>query len=239
VNVRVTNLLFGTTPLVIHAQGHHDYKPLWPPIRDAFFGSPRQHLTLRSDLTIVTCNSGGPAMGLLERSLDHLGLAYIVAGRGVVDWINSRDKPRALLSALVSIDTTYTLYADSRDAILIDDPNVLPDKFGAFNCDLVFSADRMNWPPRREFELYENSLAAPEQRDFRYLNGGMWIGRTGFCQQFFASVISMEPAIEAPESEQGILKQLLPRYRDEVRLDHRCSMFQNIGFVAKPILRID
>jgi len=239
VSVRVTNLLFGTTPALIHAQGHHDYKPLWLPIRDAFFGSSRENLTLRPDLTLVTCNNGGAAMGLFERSLDHLGLTCTVAGRGIAEWINSRDKPQALLSALNAIDTTYTLYADSRDAILIDDPNALPERFAASGCELLFSADRMNWPPCREFERYEDALAAGQQGDFRYLNGGLWIGRTDFCRRFFAEVAATEPVEEAPDSEQGLLKRLLPRYRDEVRLDYRCALFQNIGFVAKPILRID
>ncbi len=224
--------------MVVHAHGHHDYKPLWLPIRDAFFGAPPRTLALPAELTIVTCNNGHPAMGLLERSLDHLGLPYVVAGRGIEDWNNARDKPRVLLEALNSIATPLTLYADSRDAIVIDDPAVLVERFAAFNCELVFSADRMNWPPRREFLLYENALAAADT-DFRYLNGGMWIGRTEFCRRFFSDVIATTPADEARDSEQGLLKQLLPRYQNEVRLDYRCEMFQNIGFVAKPILRIE
>lgn len=237
--MRVTNILFDTTPALIHAHGHHDYKPLWPPIRDAFFNAPRRSLTVRPDLTIVTCNNGGPAMGLFERSLDHLGLTCTVAGRGVDGWINSRDKPSAIAAALASVDTAFTLYADSRDAILVDDPNLLPERFGAFDCEMVFSADRMNWPPRRAFELYENALAAGEAGDFRYLNGGLWIGRTDFCRRFFSEVLTTQPVEEAVDSEQGLLKQLLPRHSDKVRLDYRCTMFQNIGFVAKPILRID
>jgi len=236
--MQLTNLQFGTSPVVVHAQGHHEYKPLWPPIRDAFFNARPRTLSPPAGLTIVTCNNGHAAMGLLERSLDHLGLPYIVAGRGIEEWKNARDKPRALIEALASIDTPLTMYADSRDAIVIDDPCVVGGRFAAFGCELLFSADRMNWPPLPEFQRYEDALAAGVKTDFRYLNGGMWIGRTGFCRRFFADVAAAPPVEEAPDSEQGLLKQLLPRYREEVRLDYRCEIFQNIGFVAKPILEL-
>lgn len=237
--MRVTNTLFGTTPLVIHAQGHHDYKPLWPPIRDRFFASPPRVVPAPAELTILTCNNGHPAMGLLERSLEHLGLPYVVAGQGVRDWRNARDKPRAIVEALTTIATPYTLYADSRDAIVIDDPSALIGRFESFACDLVFSADRMNWPPLSSFRAYEDSLAAGSGSDFRYLNGGIWIGRSEFCREFVARVADVAPIAEANDSEQGLLKQLLPLYARQVKLDYRCSMFQNIGFIGKPILRID
>src|SRR5471032_1952055 len=94
--LQLVNLSFGTTPRVVHAHGHHSSKPHWPSIREAFFASARRPAAPSSKLTIITCNNGHPAMGLLERSLDHLGLPYLVGGQGIEPWINSRDKPAVI-----------------------------------------------------------------------------------------------------------------------------------------------
>jgi hypothetical protein len=233
------NRQFGTAPLVVHAHGPHATKPHWQPIRDAFFAQERRELGAPHDLTIITCNNGHEAMGLLESSLDLLGVPYLVTGRGIDPWVNARDKPRAILEAAKKVETELLLYADSRDAILLDDPRRIVDRFRAgFDADLVFAADRMNWPPLVRFGSFENEVAPKGAGDFRYLNGGVWIGRTEFCREVFAEAATMPPLPEMPESEQGILKQLFQKHHPRVQLDYRCSMFQNIGFVFGPVLEI-
>jgi hypothetical protein len=237
--MRLVNTLFGTCPIVVHAHGSHEHKPYWPPIRERFFGSPARVLPAPEGLTILTCNNGHPAMGLLERSLAHLGLRGTVAGAGLDPWVNALHKPRAIRDALAAITTPYVLYADSRDAILIDDPRLLLERFEAdFDCDLVFGADRLSWPPRRDFKRFERSVAGGAG-DFWYLNGGAWLGRTPFCREFYAAAVETPPVPEAPDSEQGVLRQLFPRFHPRVQLDYRCGMFQNLGFVLTPILEID
>lgn len=235
----VVNLLFNTTPVVIHAQGSHDYKPYWRPIREKFFASPRRSLGPVADLTIMTWNNGHEAMGLLERSLDHLGVPCVVLGRGVKDWVNSRDKPRLTRDALASITTKFVAGVDSRDAIFIEHPRLVLERFvSEFDCDLVFSADRMNWPNRAEFKRFEDSLPGARASDFRYLNSGAWIGRTEFCREFFAAAVETPPVPDAPRADQGILKQLFPTYYPRVQLDYRSSMFQNVGFVFDSVLSV-
>ena len=235
----LTNRLFGTHPVVVHAHGSHPNKPQWPPIREWFFNSPRRQLPPLEDLTVVTCNNGHPAMGLMESSLEHLGLSCMVVGQGVDPWVNSVDKPRTLVEAASRIPTPYVVYVDSRDAIFVDDPRVLVERFESFGCDMVFSADRLNWPQVKAFKKFEDSLEGARESEFRYLNGGVWMGRTAFCRAFFEEALRTEPALEAPESEQGILKKLLQVHHPRVRLDYRCEMFQNIGFVATPIFDFD
>jgi hypothetical protein len=238
--LRLHNTVCGTEPVIVHAHGHHQHKPHWQPIRAAFFQQPRRAIGHVPDLTIITCNNGHAAMGLLERGLDHLGIPYRVGGAGVAPWLNSRDKPRAIVELLAAVETPYVLYADSRDALVLDDPDVLVARFKEyFKAALVFSADRMNWPPVRRFQRFEDALAASQPGDFRYLNGGVWIGRTEFCRTFFAEACRTPPLAQAPESEQGILRELLQRHHPRVVLDHRCRLFQNIGFVVAPILDLE
>lgn len=224
------NTTFDTEPLVIHGQGDDFTKPFFAEVRDAFFATPPRALGARPALTLLTWNSR-ETPGLLERSLDHLGIPYVVKGRGISDWINSRDKPRLTVEALQEIDTPYVLAVDSFDAFVTGDPlRLIADFETHFDADLVFNGGKVNWPNVPEFKRFEESLPGAEQSEFRYLNGGAWIGRLAFCRQFFAEACATEPSAVHPESEQGILKQLLPRH-PRVKLDYRCRMFQTLGYV--------
>lgn len=229
------NTTFDTEPLVIHGQGDDFTKPFFAEVRDAFFATPSKELinsaSLRPELTILTWNSR-ETPGLLERSLDHLGLPYIVKGRGIADWSNSRDKPRLTVEALHEIDTPYVLAVDSFDAFVAGDPlRLIADFETHFEADLVFNGGKVNWPNVAEFKRFEEGLPGAQESEFRYLNGGAWIGRLDFCRRFFAEACATAPVAIHPESEQGILKQLLPRHVPRVQIDYRCRMFQTLGYV--------
>lgn len=236
----LTNLLFNTDPLVVHAPGPLRHKPNWQEIKDAFFSSPPAKLGPVEDLTILTWNNGNEAMGILEKSLDHLGVPYLVKGEGIREWVNSKHKPLLTVEAVNSIKTKYVMGVDSRDAIVLDDPAKILERFKrAFSCELVFGADRMNWPNVERFKRFEESLPGAEESDFKFLNGGMWIGKTEFCREFFTAALETEAVSDVAHSEQGILKQLFQTYYPRVQLDYRCQMFQNIWLVFTPILQIN
>jgi hypothetical protein len=230
---------FGTHPRVVHAPGEDMLHPYWPEVRDRFFATATRCLGAPRDLTILTWNNGAPGMGVLERSLDHLGIPYRVAGHGIADWVNSRDKPRLTCEMLEAVDTPYVLGADSGDVVVVDDPaplcRLLDERFG---CDLVFNAGRINWPNLKEFKDFEDARPEAGDSQFRYLNAGVWIGRTRFCREFFAEVARTPPLARRPASEQGLVKQLFPRYWPRVQLDYRCEMFQNLGSTFQPVLEI-
>ena len=226
---------FGTRPAIVHAQGRRWLKPHWAPIRDAFFQSGCSRHATPATLTILTCNNGHAALGRFEKSVAHLGLDCLVVGQGVVPWVNSRDKPRVLADAAQRIATEYVLYADSRDAILIQPPAVVLQRFREkFSCDLLFGGDRLSYPPDPEMKRHEDRRAGNEISEFRYLNAGAWIGRTRFAAEFFAAASRCEPWPGAPDSEQGILRRLLPRYGHRIGIDYRCEIFFNIGFLLNP-----
>jgi hypothetical protein len=236
----ITNRMFGTRPIVFHAQGTHLMHPLWPEIHDHVFARPPRRVGPIPELTILTWNNGHPDMGLLERSLDRLEIPYVVTGRGIEQWVNARDKPRLTRDALREIDTPYVLGIDSGDAVLIDDPSHLIEWLETrFRCDLVFGADKINFPNTRSFKEFEDKLPGAATSEFRYLNGGTWIGRTEFCREFFAEACETPPDEVRPTSEQGILKKLFPRHFPRVQLDYTCSMFQNLGFIFKPMFEFN
>jgi hypothetical protein len=234
----VVNESFGTRPLIVHAQGDEAYSPHWRPIRERFFASPRQNLGVTANLTILTWNNHQGEKGIFERSLDHLGVPCVILGQEVRCWVNSRHKPLLAATALKAIRTDYVLGVDSWDAIALGDPRRLLDIFeSSFSCELVFNAGKVNWPNLSRFREFERSLTGATESEFRYLNGGVWIGKTDFCRLFFAHAVQTEPAPEAPNSEQGILKQIFAEYYPRVQLDYRCEMFQTLQYVFKPILR--
>jgi hypothetical protein len=236
---RLINLQFGTDPLVVHAHGRHHTKPHWPAIKSAFFSSPARSLGPVEDLTLITCNNGHEAMGLFERSCEHLGVPYRVFGAGVEPWVNAKHKPVVLRDALASIETRYVMYVDSRDAILFGSPHELLDRYRTrFDAAMVFGGDRMHWPPCTAFKEFELGLPKARDSDFHYLNGGCWIGETSYCHAFFVEACATPPVPEAPESEQGILRQLFPHHHPRVQLDYRCELFQNIGFVVAEIFEL-
>ena len=226
------NTTCGTEPVVIHGQGDELTKPFFNEVRDAFFATPPRFLGPRPNLSLLTWNSRGTP-GLLERSLDHLGIPYVVKGRGIADWTNSRDKPRLTVEALDECDTDYVLAVDSFDAIVVGDPLRLVADFASFDADLVFNGGKINWPNVAEFKRFEDALPGAQESEFRYLNGGAWIGRRDFARRFFAEACETAPAALHPDSEQGVLKQLLPRHASRVKIDYRCVMFQTLGYVFR------
>lgn len=233
------NLTFNTKPLVVHAQGPHDNKPYWQPIRDTFFSSPKRDIKLPENLTIFTWNNGHEAMGIFEKSMEHLGIPCMILGAGVENWQNSKHKPLLTYEALKNIKTKYIMGIDSRDAILIDDPNKILQLFlKNFDCDLVFSADLMNWPNIAEFKKFEDKCAESFKSDYKYLNSGAFIGKRDFCLDFFKKASETEPAKQAPKADQGIFKRIFMDYFPKVQLDYHCQLFQNIGFVFRKTLEV-
>jgi hypothetical protein len=239
VKLTVVNRVFQTQPLIIHAHGPLLNKPAWPRIREAVFSNRHILAGQNPSLTLLTCNNGAEGMGLFEKSTGALGIPCLVRGEGIVPWIHSRHKPMVIRSALDEIDTEYVLYADSRDAVILRDPRAALDRFARWDgCKLLFGGDKINWPALREFRKFEQSIPGASETDFRYLNGGAWIGRTDFCREFFSAVIATAPVPEAPDSEQGILKKVFATFYPDARIDYRCEIFQNIGFVLSDIFDI-
>ncbi|MCA1793880.1 MAG: hypothetical protein LC660_08435, partial [Desulfobacteraceae bacterium] len=123
------NTVFQTYPLVVHANGTHNFKPHWKPIKETFFALPAQHIGPIQDMTIITFNNGHEAMGMLERCLEHLGVPYLVYGQGIDNWVNSRHKPELTKQAADECTTTYMMGLDSRDVLVLDDPHLLLQRF--------------------------------------------------------------------------------------------------------------
>jgi hypothetical protein len=230
---RLYNIRTGTAPLVFHAHGYHDYKPAWPRIREFVFAQPQRRIGASDRVTPITCNNGHGAMGLFERSCTHLGIPVHVAGREFPQWINAEHKPRAILAALAQVRTPWVLYADSRDAVLSGDPDRLVDIMAERypGAEMIFGGCTMSWPNAPELSAFEEGLPGAAETEYRHLNGGMWLARHETAQRFFEAVLTAPPHPAAPESEQGRLRALFPKFYPQVAIDHAVALFHNVGFL--------
>jgi hypothetical protein len=226
--IRLTNRLFGTQPVAIHAPGA-SYAGFQRLVNSVCAAPPRKSSC--DDLTIVTWNSGPRAekpCGVLERSLERLGIRPVVLGADQLDWKNI-DKLRLTAAALREIDTPYVLGADSCDVLFVDSPAVALERFREhFTCELVFnSTGGRSWPELPQFVAYESSrpLAAVAQGR-HWLNSGLWIARTEFAREFFAALAKC-PAMPGFEtSDQAVIKREWPHWYPRVQLDYLSQMFQ-------------
>ncbi|QIE43324.1 hypothetical protein G5B39_14890 (plasmid) [Rhodobacteraceae bacterium SC52] len=232
VRSRFYNTLTGTEPLLFHAQGYHDFKPVWPRIRAHVFGAPPRQIGQSDRVTVLTCNNGHDAMGLFEDSCAHLGVPVVVAGREFTEWSNAVHKPQAILNALADVRTPWVLHADSRDAILAGNPDRLVDDMARdfAGADMVFGGCQLSWPNAEDLSSFELGLPGSESSDYKHLNGGLWIARTDFARELFSAVLATEPHPAAPESEQGKLRKLFPNYYPRIVIDYGLRMFHNVGF---------
>lgn len=226
--IRITNQLFGTHPVAAHCPG-----PLhqsWHWFVESVMGQNRRHCDCR-DVTVFTWHSGPrpeKPCGVLERSLERLGVPTLVLGKDLPHWKNIR-KLAITGEALKRVKTPYVIGADSCDIIFIDDPNHVVRHFQEhFTCDLVFNATGSRcWPELPEFVQFETSLPGAASAHRRYwLNSGLFVGKTEFCQKYFEFLAQQPPERGYEGSDQAVIKRTWPQWYPRVQIDYGCSMFQ-------------
>lgn len=251
--IQLENRRFGTRPLVVHANGPRHRPDLWTSIRRAFFTStPAASAPLEPaddwDATIITWNTTGTRLsdytlvakhpGMLEASVARFGTAVTVLGGGRGQMQRLREKLDLLVAFLPVVQTTYLIGIDSDDAIVVDDPQHIVERFlREFDCDLLFGAEYECWPapvgpiePLARFYERTNAGGVP------YLQGGVWVGRTAFCRQFFPAALRYQFLDPGPDAlprhpwnwEQPRYFCLLPQYYPRAQIDSRCRIFQSL-----------
>jgi hypothetical protein len=241
-NVRIKNTITGSYPVIFHAQGNESDLRDRPEVMGTFFKlleiSKRK---CRADnLTIVTCNSS-LKKGLFEKSLDLLGLDYVVLGRGG-DWRGNANKLKLLLDAVDYIRTDYVLFGDSGDVILFDSPDKILSYFLSLkDCDMLFMAETNHFPDveaikTREFE--ESVAKSP----WHYLNSGVWIARKERLKELLREAASVHREVQntardeyVRTSDQAVYKLLYQRRYPKIRIDDRCEVFQSVYFHSHPL----
>ena len=155
------------------------------------------------DLTIVTCRNEGSMedriiehlkgyelKSILECSLEYLGIDELVVLKDDrLPWRNSF-KVEMVNDYLNSgkCKTKYFMCCDAIDVIFKDDPQKVIDIFETFDCEALFmstnSIDGYNCMTEvKEFVDNINGGSG------RYMNTGVYIGKTDFIKEFIASAL--------------------------------------------------
>ena len=210
---------------------------------------------LPKNLTIVTCRNEGSMedriidhlkgyedVSILEQNLDYLGVELKVLRDNRLPWRNTF-KFELLNHYLSSgeCETEYFMCVDAIDVIFIDNPTKVIDIFESFDCDALFmstsSLDGYNCMP----EVY-NKILQINNSNGRYLNSGVYIGKTSFIKEVIESAISYAhpPGVTMDEyrdylnsnpidypkgsQDQDIFRFLEPQFYPRLRVDYDNKM---------------
>lgn len=224
----ITNTLFNTRPIAAHCPGvlHDD----WQRFVRAVLDEPARSCAC-PDVTILTWHGADRSdkpFGVLEQSLQKLGVPVVVLTQDREDWSNIQ-KLDMTAKALERVTTPYVIGADSCDVVFFESPQLAVDRFRThFSCDLVFNSTGLRcWPELPEFVRFESSLPmATVARNRHWLNSGLFVGRTEFCRDYFRSLARELPEPGYEYSDQAVIKRTWPQWYPRVQLDYFSQIFQ-------------
>ncbi len=226
--LRIFNRLFGSHPVATHCPGPPHRR--WQQFVTATLNQPRRSVDC-DDVTVVTWNTGGETAkpcGLLESSLELLGVTPRVLAQGRRNWVN-RDKLKSLAEALSTIETPYLIGADSADVLFLDSPAIVVERFRRhFTASLVFNSTGSTcWPDLPALAEFQSSLPmAAVAQGRHWINSGLFVGETRFCREYFSQLADHPPVRGFQGSDQAIVMETWPRWYPRVQADYFCQLFQ-------------
>ncbi len=230
--MRVTNLMTGTNPCVIHRNGNPpEWQTQWQQAVARFFEEEREPSEPAPELTVLTWNSR-PTQSVLERCLDRWGASYLTLGKDLPKW---RPDMKVYLNAeaLMRVESEYVMALDADDVLVISPLRRLVDEFRSFDCDIVFSGEKNSYPEVPYLAEFERSIA---ESAYCHLNSGAWIGKTEACRRFFQDclrehhhdLVAAHPAPHVLRDDQGLTRKTFRRYHPAAKIDYRCRLFQSL-----------
>lgn len=234
--VKIVNLLYNTSPSIVHAPGKREFNPLWGQII-ASYNDSIYHNNVYDDLDIITWssktikydeNQSHKIPMIFVDSVHRSGLSVNVLISNT--WETNRIKIFKTIEYLESSSLKFVLACDCHDAIMLNSP-IDYDVLDRYDCEMLFNAEINFWPP--EMIKMRHNQDRLSSGIFRYLNGGAWFGYRQTCLEFFkrASDIAYGEK-NRPYSEQVCLHNPYVDMYPVVKIDHRCELFQVINRVS-------
>ena len=219
-------------------------------------GMYKNIFTKPDDLTILTCRNEGSMedriipnlrgyedISILENNLDYLGIKNLVVLKdNRLPWRNTF-KFEMILNYLNSgkCNTKYFMFCDAIDVIFVDHPQKIIDIFESFNCDALFmsthSTDGYKCMPE-----VKNAIDQINKGNKRYLNSGVYIGKTEFIKEIFEEAIkyalphgvtmgeyhdylkSNPPNYPQGSQDQDIFRFIEPKFYPKLKVDYQNLM---------------
>jgi hypothetical protein len=138
---------------------------------------------------IISHLSGYSDVSILESNLDYLGIDLVVLKDARLPWRNTF-KFEMIRNYLNSgkCTTEYFMCCDAIDVIFQDDPQKIIDIFESFDCDCLFMSTRAldGYGCMPEVKRFVDEING---NNGRYLNSGIYIGKTSFVKEMFDMAI--------------------------------------------------
>lgn len=222
------NTIYGTNPIIFHAQGKPQFCPLWLAVK-SMCGSKK---IIDKDIQIVTFNNGnnfiGKSNGNLEWSVQN---QCTVMGSDIKEWKNIF-KIALTVQFLENSEAKYVISADSSDVVIYSLDGII-EEFEKKQCSLLYNAEVKCWPADAVMESFEQSTFA---KPFCHLNAGAWIGERNAALQFYKECFdSMD---FQTNSEQSYVKRLYKKWYPKISIDDTCCIFQTLNGVTETQLEV-
>ena len=210
----------------------------------------RNSFKLPDDLTIVTCRNEGSMedriishlsgygdVSILESNLDYLGIDLVVLKDARLPWRNTF-KFEMICNYLNSgkCTTEYFMCCDAIDVIFQDDPQTVIDIFESFDCDCLFMSTH-GLDGYSCMENVKNFVDKINGDSGRYLNSGVYIGKTSFVKEMFD--MAMEYAIPHGVTMGGYREYLESKPEDYPRGSQDQDIFRYIEPKFYPRMKVD
>jgi len=212
--------------------------------------------TKPDNLTILTCRNqdsmedriipslkGYEDVSILESNLEYLGIKdFVVLTDERLPWRNTF-KFELIYNYLNSgkCKTKYFICCDAIDVIFVDDPQKIIDIFELFNCDALFMSTHSTdgYECMSEVKDFADQINGGNRR---YLNSGVYIGKTEFIKEIFEEAIkyaiphgvtmddyreylsSNPPNYPKGSQDQDIFRFIEPKFYPRLKVDYQNLM---------------
>jgi len=196
--------------------------------------------TPNHNLALITWNNLGE--GIFEQSVFKHGLSCAILGKKIHNWSNYF-KFDLTVNYLKNLNVDYVVGCDSHDALLLNDPNDMLNKFVALDCEMLFNGERRFYPDVGDItSLWKENEYKRFGGRYPFLNAGAWIAKRDFAINFFSEcnkvriydLMNCERyAFLKKDSigcDQSSIHATLAKF-PEVRVDSNSVVFQNTAHV--------
>lgn len=164
-----------------------------------------------------------PGHKQLIRSMDHFEIDYHVIN---APWRGYGTKIIETSKYVKSIQNQYAnfIFVDGHDTFFLENMEGVPHNANIPMGSIWFNGEKACWPDRELAHYFDN---VPEKNRWRYLNSGCYIsGIPNFLQ------LVEENPINHNEDDQRWATRLYLKQDGGVMIDHVCTLFQSIAFMA-------
>jgi hypothetical protein len=184
---------------------------------------------------------------LMEQSLRRGGIFNftVLNPSGSGPWRNSTKISTILRFLEERCRTEYVLYADSNDAILIDDPRRALDCLADQGCDVLFSSTRFSgaYEYMPKTKAWADDICRTAGYENLYLNAGVFVGRTSVLRELLHTASAYVTPEDLSREEyirrrrDGTLGEVIPAFPKGVGCDQVILRYVQPSF--HPSVKID